>query len=77
MNSVLAISVGAEIQWNQLSFFENRNADANVRVKVFEFWDVANRHWERETCGIEFVQMGFIMGETIRMLFEMDRVNSG
>ena len=57
-----------------MSVFENQNANADVRVEIFEFGDVPNGHRERESCGVEFVQMGFIVCETICMM--VDGVNS-
>ena len=59
-----------------MSFFENQNTDTDVGVKVFEFWDVANGHWKIETSSIEFVEVRFIMSETIRMMIAFDGINA-
>jgi len=58
-----------------LSFFENQKANADVGIEVFKFGDVANGHWERESRGVQFVQMEFVMRETIGIM--IDGVNSG
>jgi len=45
---VLAVTVGAYIQWNQLSIFIRRDADCYFGILIFEFRHFLYGEWKRK-----------------------------